>query len=608
MSIPPRLRAPAALAAGALLLLATALAMRTPAPPPPTPVATLATPPVCPESVTLDDRGDPRNAAGRIRQCWPGTAKCHCDRDRDCYALEGYRPCTPRPQSTRPDAGPSRRDVPVGAVDAVVPRDAGRAVDVGAPRVDAGARLDAGPSVVLPLPSGLRAFPGAEGWGAGATGGRGGRVVAVTTLAASGPGSLSDALAQSGPRTIVFRVSGVIAGEAQILHGDVTVAGQTSPGGITVRGLHTTEEPYCDQACGARARGVENFVVRFLRSRPAGAEFPDGLRLRYVRRGIVDHCSMGNAADEAVEISYAHDLTIQDSLLAETIGGHAQYGGMLINYTNPAAGYALDNLTLVRNVWNRLQGRYPELSRESAGVAAGTTLHLELTNNLYWDQRFYTNLEATDVSGDDQGRPIHYQVNRVGNVSRTAPSMPFGQVWMRSRASGTTAYFADNRTSRWPTLSDWQLNYCCNDFSVANAGARPAWARTERHPFPSVTVLPSSAVVAYAVAHAGAFPRDPMDRRLMDFVARGVIDPRPSDRNPVGDALLPAFSGAPPAPPADADGDGMPDDWERAHGLDATRPDHNGLGLSRALTGVEGYTNLEGYLHELALQRVREGR
>lgn len=601
MFIPPRLRAPAALAAGAFLLLATALAVHTPAPSSrPAAVVALAAPAVCPEAVTFDDRGDPRNAAGHIRQCWPGTAKCHCDRDRDCYALEGYRPCTPRPWNSSLDAGAPTRDVPaVGDRGPASP-------DVG--RVGPGALADAGPPVVLPLPSGLRAFPGAEGWGALATGGRGGRVVFVTTLAASGPGSLADALAQSGPRTVIFRVSGVIPTDAQLLHGDVTVAGQTSPGGITVRGLHTTEEPYCDQQCGARAHGVENFILRFLRSRPAGAEFPDGLRLRYARRGIVDHCSMGNASDEAVEISYAHDLTIQDSLLAETVGGHAQYGGMLVNYTNPAAGYALDNLTILRTVWNRLQGRYPELSRESAGVAAGTTLHLELTNNLYWDQRFYTDVEATDVSGDDQGRPIHYQINRVGNFSVAPPVNRFGQIWMRSRAAGTTAYFADNRSSLWPALADWQLNYCCNDFSVANAGVRPSWALAARHPFPAVTVMPSSAVAAYAVAHAGAFPRDPMDRRLMDFVARGVIDPRPSDRNPAGDALLPAFSGAAPAPPADGDGDGMADDWERAHGLDPALDDHNGLGLSRALTGVEGYTNLEAYLHELALQRVREGR
>jgi hypothetical protein len=143
---------------------------------------------------------------------------------------------------------------------------------------------------------GLAAFPGAEGFGAQATGGRGGRVLVVTSLDARGPGTLQAALDETGPRTIVFRVSGVIAGSVQLTSGDVTIAGQTSPGGITVRGLHTTEEPYCDQACGPSARGVENFIIRHLRSRPAGGDFSDGLRLRYARNGIVDHMSIANAS------------------------------------------------------------------------------------------------------------------------------------------------------------------------------------------------------------------------------------------------------------------------------------------------------------------------
>ncbi len=60
----------------------------------------------CPEAVRPDDRGDPRNAADRIRFCWPGEAKCYCDRDNDCYALEGYVACAPVPwDGGVPDAG-----------------------------------------------------------------------------------------------------------------------------------------------------------------------------------------------------------------------------------------------------------------------------------------------------------------------------------------------------------------------------------------------------------------------------------------------------------------------------------------------------------------------
>jgi hypothetical protein len=113
---------------------------------------------------------------------------------------------------------------------------------------------------------GLAAFPGAEGFGAQATGGRGGRVIYVTSLAATGPGTLAAALAATGPRYVLFKVSGFINATVQITQGDVTLAGQSSPGGVTVRGIHTDETPWCDSACGAGARGVDNFIVRHLRT------------------------------------------------------------------------------------------------------------------------------------------------------------------------------------------------------------------------------------------------------------------------------------------------------------------------------------------------------
>jgi hypothetical protein len=151
---------------------------------------------------------------------------------------------------------------------------------------------------------GVRAFPGAEGFGAAATGGRGGRVIYVTTTAAQGPGSLTAALEAVGPRYILFKVSGRIDLSARIPHGDVTIAGQTSPGGVVLRGIFADEAPFCDSTCGAGVTGVHNVVVRHVRSRPStrgsnGNIEGDAVRLRHMRNVILDHVSAGDATDEA---------------------------------------------------------------------------------------------------------------------------------------------------------------------------------------------------------------------------------------------------------------------------------------------------------------------
>ena len=88
----------------------------------------------------------------------------------------------------------------------------------------------------------LPAFPGADGFGAVATGGRGGRVIKVTHLEPRGPGSLNWAVQQEGPRIVVFDASGVIKGDVTITESDLTIAGQTAPGaGITIEGIVSTK-------------------------------------------------------------------------------------------------------------------------------------------------------------------------------------------------------------------------------------------------------------------------------------------------------------------------------------------------------------------------------
>jgi hypothetical protein len=437
-------------------------------------------------------------------------------------------------------------------------------------------------------------------------------VIYVTTTAPSGPGSLAEALAATGPRYVRFKVSGLLNASFRIAQGNVTVAGQTSPGGVTVRGIRTDESNWCDSHCGAGVQGVNNVIIRHLRARPApfsGADTlveADGVRIRSSRNVIVDHVSAENATDEAFEISYSNNVTVQDSIIAETIGGHADYGGMLVNYSNPAGGYALDALTIARTAWVRIKGRYPELARE--GDAANAVARVELANNLLWDQQFYVATANTNGVNAWVGQPVSFQMNWVGNVSYARPAYGYGMLWLENATGLSRVFFSDDRLNVQPSRVDWQLNYCCNDFPTVPAPTRPAWATSARHAFPSVNYLPSASVRPYVVAHAGAFPRDPMDRRLMGYVAAGVIPSSAPETNPANDARLTDWgTGAAPAAPVDTDADGMPDDWERAHGTNPAAQDHNGTSVGPTVAGMSGYNNLEVYLAELARARLAEG-
>lgn len=466
------------------------------------------------------------------------------------------------------------------------------------------------------LGQGLPAFPGAQGFGAVASGGRGGAVLTVTTLAADPqgvvPGSLNWALRQVGPRTIVFRVSGVIHAPAYVVHGDVTIAGQTSPGGVTVRGL-VCDGHYARHACS-------NLIVRHLRLRPSwnlplpagGERLDDGLRLDGLRRFIFDHVSIAGALDEAVQLSWASMGTLQYSSLGETIGAHAGYGGMLLNYAH--ADFPQDQLSIHHNLWFRVGGRVPEISceasgypGESASVAACqvTPLRLELSHNVYHDVDFPLWYNR-DVDQNPGFGPYRLQFNFVGNRFQVRPGFPYGMVITDLLAvADNQLYWAGNRMNLYPGLADEQLAWCCNDFAThaPNTETGLAQRRGERHPFP-VVAHASDADEGW-LDHVGALPHDPMQRRWLARVRQRSFDGPPYGEAAAADALDLDFDPAtPPAPLEDRDADGMPDAFEVQHqglGLSAEVPDANGDTLSLALLGMAGYTNLEVYLHLRAL-------
>lgn len=463
----------------------------------------------------------------------------------------------------------------------------------------------------------LPAFPGAEGFGASATGGRGGAVFYVTTLdpdpAGVMSGSLNFALRQNGARTIVFKVSGVIHGIANVVHGDVTIAGQSAPGGVIVRGL------VCD---GHYERNTcDNIIARHLRLRPGwnqalpagGERLDDGLRLDGIGSFIFDHISIAHAIDEAVQISWASQGTIQRSIIAETIGEHSDRGGMLMNYSH--SEHPQNNLSILKNLWYRIGGRMPEITCEASaypddpGSVADCQAHalqVEVSNNYYFDPGFpiYYN---RDVDQNAALGPYRVALNLVNNHMQARSNYPYGMVQHDFLdISGNSLFVSGNTLSRYPALSDYQLFYCCNDFAdgFPNTDFGVAARRSTRHDFGGVSYLAATALRSNLLADSGAYPIDPMDRRIKASVQEGVIANTPYDTPLANDTFDLDFAPLnPPLAPVDSDADGMPDAFElryAVYGLNPNLADNNGTSLSLPLTGVAGYSNLEVYLNLLA--------
>lgn len=162
------------------------------------------------------------------------------------------------------------------------------------------------------------AFPGAEGYGRFAIGGRGGQVVEVTNLKDSGPGSLRYAVEQvKGPRTIVFNVSGNIDLKSRLVVGDkyVTIAGQTAPG----KGITVSRAPI--------GLTGDDGIIRFLRVRIGAGRTYDGMGLTGANYSIIDHCSISWTIDESFSSRGAHHITLQNTLISEAlnVAGHTKY-------------------------------------------------------------------------------------------------------------------------------------------------------------------------------------------------------------------------------------------------------------------------------------------
>ena len=394
------------------------------------------------------------------------------------------------------------------------------------------------PPPTTPPPSGARAVvPGLVGFGTTTPAGRGGTVLRVTNLNDGGAGSLRAALTASGPRVVIFDVSGTITlgSKISVNSPNLTVAGQTAPApGITLKGA------------GISIR-TNDVLIQHLRFRTGvtGAGNNDGIEI--LGPGghdiVIDHISASWSGDENGSTWYggASNITFSNAIFSENLGS----GAVLI-------GDGTKNFLVVNTLFANNQDRNPYFKGGTAGVMANSVVY-----NWGGNQAAYT----ADPEGSGSS-----QVAVVGNVFIRGPSTQSGrpiQLYSSSKA-GTKLYVAGNSEGRamTPPSDPWSL--VKNDFGSSGVASSPTvWPA-------GLSAAPGSSVYSTVLSQAGAWPasRDDVDQRIINDVRNGT-------------GRMPSGAGPWPSLPTN----------QRALTLPANpNGDDNG----------NGYTNLEDWLQGLA--------
>ena len=492
------------------------------------------------------------------------------------------------------------------------------------------------------------AFPGAEGHGRYVTGGRGGEVRHVTNLNNSGEGSFRAAVSGSNPKIVVFDVAGVIPLDADITIGaNTTIAGQTAPyPGITLR--YRT------------LRMNSNIIMRYIRVRRGQEKDKnDGADAIWDRQKtgiIIDHCSFSWSIDEVASFYDNNNFTMQWCTIAESLNnaGHGKgahgYGGI---WGGKLASFH-------HNLIAHTNNRSPRFN----GARYGWTGY---TNNYLYDEYQWENpAQAENVdfrncvmynnAGDCYGGPGGGQINIVNNYYKGGPSTSKGKAQQVTKVTVSTASNSDDKhpeyygmTSRYyinGNTSVYQDNVIENrdwngvtyDGGVSiidkeywskdlenmygdgvehkdNANGESCVRIKMDAPGPEGEVTTHTAAEAFekVLAYAGAsFYRDEVDARYMEEARtgtatytgsvtkkQGLVD-LVSDVNGYTEANFPTGARA---ADFDTDGDGMPDEWEIANGLDPNDPEDGNLYTLD--TEKDWYTNVEVYLNAIVENKVK---
>lgn len=429
------------------------------------------------------------------------------------------------------------------------------------------------------------AFPGAEGFGQYAKGGRGGLVLIVNNLEDSGPGSLRDALTSSAykgkKRTIIFTVSGNIELQSSIEIQDdscITIAGQTAPG-----------DGICIKNFPLKIGDSRDIIIRYLRLRigdeqdcGTGCDELDALSFRKCYNIILDHCSLSWSIDAVLDLTVLTGYsTVQWCILHEPLnnskhskGAHSYIAGWDGN--SYGGGTVFGGGSYHHNLLASGGSRTPRLDKY-AGDNGKRDL-IDIVNNVIYNWSGYGAYggEAADV-------------NWQNNYHRYGPS-----------TSNRSQIFLPGDTCRMYVNGNYVDGY--PDVTADNSkgiSASPLLTVDEilqNVPYPVWSVDMQTAGDAFNAVlwHAGAFVpnRDSCDIRIVNDVINRTGKIIDSQSEVGGWPVLNSKPG-----PADTDLDGMPDAWEEARGLNKNSD------VDRNILSENGYTELEVYLNSIEFQK-----
>ncbi|KJD34772.1 pectate lyase [Tamlana nanhaiensis] len=434
------------------------------------------------------------------------------------------------------------------------------------------------------------AFPGAEGYGRFARGGRGGQVVMVTNLNDSGPGSFREAVTNDvGPRTIVFAVSGIINLNSRLVLSDpyVTIAGQTAPS----KGITIARAPF----------GVtgDDCIVQNIRVRLGGGQTYDGMGLTGADHSIVDHCSISWTIDEAFSSRGGQNLTLQRTLISEALNaaGHQNYpAGTEHGY---AASIGGDVGSFHHNLLAHNYGRNWSLAGglDGSGYYAGL---LDITNNVVY------NWGSRTTDGGTK------ELNFVGNYYKPGPGMQLSRYALTVDHENVgmgmqRAYFAGNKMPGYFDESNQDYGRRSRDRN----GANTTYDTFVDVPFFESHVTTQTADHAYKIVLSDVGNTVPVlddhDLRMISETLNGTYSVTGSYTGKKGFPDDEADSGGYEDYPFitraadwDSDNDGLPNWWEEIIGtnINSGAGDYSDANED---SNMDGYTNMDYYLQWMSL-------